>query len=186
MSHFPLFAIDVLRTTDIRPVLKLIPPISDEFTVGCGDDIEVRARSWALKLHVLLVKGVPACAHGLYLMDMCPTGSNCCGAFDHTTLWMPDRGPGSRLAANPPERPFLLTQPYMKAIPPSATTYARAHGLRVSSWPKLDGWYGHGTLPIRFSLPENWPMWPIEREAEAMFSARPVLWPEDSAEDIHQ
>jgi hypothetical protein len=122
----------------------------------------------------------------MYLMGMCPSpagGLRCCAAFDHTNLWVPDRSPGARavdgILTEPPDRPFLLTHPYSPEVPATVHTYARAHGLQVSSWPAYDGWYGHGTVPIRLSLPESWPMWPIEREVDAMFSARPVSWPEE-------
>lgn len=174
---------DILRSTDIRPSFELIPPTSPEFTVyGCPDTVE-RARTWALQGRYLLARGLPACAHGMYLMGMCPTRTGpCCEAFDHTNLWIPDRSPGARSVTgdgltDPPQRPFLLTHPYHKEIPAPVHDYARAHGLQVSSWPAPDGWYGRGTVPIRLSLPDSWPMWPIEREADAMASASPVIWP---------
>lgn len=173
----------ILRTSDIRPSFELIPPMADEFTVyGDAGTVE-RARAWAIRWRYLLVDGLAECAHGLYLMGMCPTGLNCCEVFDHTNLWVPDRSPGIRDAGNgrtnPPEPPFILTHPYRREVPESAHTYARAHGLHVDSRPTMDGWYGYNSLPIRFTLPENWPMWPIEREVEPMFSARPVIWPDD-------
>lgn len=174
---------DVLRTIDVRPVLKLIPPMSTEFTVYGGAEIVERARAWAFAGRYILVTGVPACAHGMYLMGMCPTRSapKCCQAFDHTTLWIPDR------AAHFVDRPFLLTQPYTKAIPESAAIYARAHGLDVDSLPHMgDGWYQCGTLPIRFTIPESWPVWPIEREVAPMLNACPPIWPGDTTEETSQ
>jgi hypothetical protein len=65
---------DILRNADIRPSFKLITPMSSEFDIYGGPATVERARTWALKGRYLLVAGVlPACAHGMYLMNMCPT-----------------------------------------------------------------------------------------------------------------
>lgn len=172
-----------LCSTDVRPVLELIPPMSPEFSVYGGSEIVERARKWALYGRYLLARGVPACAHGLYMMDTCPNGAvRCCDAFDHTDLWVPDRSAGLRADGNgltrEPGRPFLLTSPHILDLP-ALQSYAQAHGLQIGDYGELDGWYGYGTHPIRLELPLSWPMWPIEREAEPLFSASPVSWPPD-------
>ncbi|MFZ1946359.1 MAG: hypothetical protein WAW06_02320, partial [bacterium] len=58
-----------------------------------------------------------------------------------------------------------------------------ARGLRVKLDFPGDDWYGYGTLPIRLTIPDNWPLWPIEREVDQMFSVRPVIWPDDEGDE---
>jgi hypothetical protein len=72
---------------------------------------------------------------------------------------------------------FLLTQPYVDKIPGALAAYARAHGLRVASY-SFDGWYDRSTLPIRLSIPDNWPLWPIERDAAVVLHTQPISWPD--------
>jgi hypothetical protein len=154
----------------VRPSLKLVPPLAEEFSVYGGPDTVSRAREWALSNHLLLVREVPACAHGLYLMASCPNGgARCCRAFDHTDIWLPDDMKDGR--------PFILTHPYTNEVSDDITGYAAAHGLAVQSRQALDGWYGHDSLPIRLTIPENWPIWPLEVEASALLAATPVAWP---------
>ena len=155
---------------NIRAQLKLIPPLADEFSLYGGGETVKRAQQWALDKHYLLAAGVATCAHGLYLMDICPTGLKCCPGFDHTQIWIPDN--------MEEERPFILTHPYHSEVDESFYAYASAHGLRVSSDHPTDGWYGTGSLPIRLTIPESWPFWPIEAEAGALLRALPVRWPD--------
>lgn len=149
---------------------SLVPPGSDDFTVGGTLETVERARGWAFDQQVLLYQGPAAsCVHGLYRMDMCAFPVCHSVGLDHTQIWVQH---DARSA-------FLLTQPYVDEVPESLHTYARMHGLRVDSF-DFDGWYGHGALPIRLTLPTGWPLWPIERDAALLLHVRPVEWPEDN------
>jgi hypothetical protein len=157
---------------DFDPCLKLIPPLADEF--GSGERAE-RMRQWALWHRYLRAEGVPACAHGLYLMNACPADSvldGCAGAgFDHTTVWVP---------ADRPYEPFILTQPYVDEVPASLAAYAGAHGLAVSASPRLgDGWHHHNVLPIRLTAGDTGhASWPIGTRAVVLTAAFPMDWPD--------
>ncbi|MFL6140436.1 MAG: hypothetical protein ACJ72N_01025 [Labedaea sp.] len=74
---------------------------------------------------------------------------------------------------------FILTHPYVDEIPASLRTYAEMHGLRVDSYP-FDRWYGDTALPIRLTIPDDWPLWPIERDAAVLLHTQPITWPEDN------
>lgn len=77
------------------------------------------------------------------------------------------------------DRPFLLSHPYSDEVAPETRVYAEAHGLMVDSADYLgDGWYGQGTLPIRMTVPEDWPLWPLEREALVLLDTQPIEWPD--------
>ncbi|MEV4722560.1 hypothetical protein [Micromonospora humida] len=86
----------------------------------------------------------------------------------YTRIWVQHDGRGA----------FLLTHPYEDEVPQSLRVYADMHGLTVNSYP-FDGWYGHGTLPIRLTIPWSWPLWPIERDAAVLLHTQPVTWPAD-------
>lgn len=168
----------------VSPKLILIPPLHEDFNVYGGEDTVKRARRWALERKYMLVHGVPACAHGLYLMASCPlragVGSTCqIKALDHVNLWMPyELGPGNNV--------FLLSAPYMNDIDDELVAYANAHGLEVNSGDHLsdaDGWYSGGSaLPIRLTIPNDWPIWPIETEAVVVLHTQPLWWPETQQE----
>lgn len=158
-----------------RDDLRLIPPLAEEFEVYGGKETVERARKWALDGRYVLAEGIPKCAHGLYLMASCP-GLSCCRnnfrQLDHVNLWIP--APGRDM-----QRPFLLFHPYSSDIYTDTQRYAEAHGLSARSYRELgDGWYGQNTIPIRLTIPENWPIWPIEAKAAVLFSTQPVAWPE--------
>jgi len=156
-----------------RDDLVLVPPLAEEFSVYGGLDTTARARAWALGHHYLLADGIPACAHGLYLLGSCP-GPGCRSSFpqlDHAGIWVP---------ADPTDKPFLLAHPYATDAADETRTYARAHGLDVRSLPQFgDNWYGHGTIPVRLTVTENWPLWPIEAKVAIMLSTQPVTWPDE-------
>ena len=164
-----------------RDNLRLIPPLAEEFLVYGGKDTVERARRWALKGRYVLADGVPACAHGLYLMASCP-GLNTCSRtsfpqLDHVNLWVP--APCSVTG----EGPFLLFHPYSSQISDDTRVYAEAHGLNIGSFPEFgDDWYGHGTIPIRLTVPDNWPVWPIEAKTAVLFSTQPIAWPENDGQ----
>lgn len=164
--------------TEDRPRFELIPPHSDEFRVYGGDDVVERARAWALANRYLLARGVPACAHGFYMLSMCPHRDTCLQfeQFDHVSLWVPD----SISQRNPP---FLLSHPYADEIGDDTRFYAKAHGLVIDRFSD-DNWYGTGTIPIRLSLPQNWPTWPLENAAMIMLTTQPVAWPEEGEEEL--
>ncbi len=148
---------------------SLIPPLSTDFEVYGGADTVARARKWALENQYLLYQGpAQTCVHGLYRMDSCTFPVCTSVGMDHTRIWVQRDGRGA----------FLLTHPYTDQIPESLDTYAEMHGLRVDSSP-LDGWYIDTALPIRLTIPENWPLWPIERDAAVVLHTQPVIWPGD-------
>jgi hypothetical protein len=165
--------------TQHRDDLRLIPPLAEEFAL-LGTDLAERARRWALEWRYLLAADVPACAHGLYLMPSCPGPGTCrsdFGQLDHARIWVPDPGEGGG-------RPFLLAHPYAKEVTEATRIYARAHGLVLGNGNRGpedypgDDWYGHGTLPIRMTIPPNWPLWPIEAAAVILLHTQPVAWPD--------
>ena len=104
-------------------------------------------------------------------MASCPGLDTCRNHFrqlDHVNLWVP-------APARDMRRPFLLFHPYSSEISDGTRRYAEAHGLDVGSFPEFgDDWYGHSTIPIRLTVPENWPLWPIEAKAAALFSTQPI------------
>ena len=156
--------------TEGRARFELIPPNSDKFRVYGDDQVVERARAWALDRHYLLVDGLPVCAHGFHLMQLCPE-DGCQNKFeqlDHARLWVPDPVR---------DRPFLLAHPYADELDEKTELYAMAHGLYLETYPE-DGWYGSGTIPVRLSLPSGWPVWSIERAAIVMLATQPVVWPE--------
>lgn len=112
-------------------------------------------------------------------MPSCPGPETCRSHFpqlDHARLWVP--------ASHDYGQPFLLSHPYSDEVAAETRAYAEAHGLALSSETYLgDDWYGHGTLPIRLTIPENWPLWPIEREALVLLSTQPVRWPDNDDSD---
>jgi hypothetical protein len=158
-----------------RDNLSLIPPLAEEFTLYGGDEIVARARKWALDHHFLLADGIPACAHGLYLLSSCPKLSTCrnsCRQLDHARIWVP-------ASHSFDDRPFLLVHPYANEIATETQFYANAHGLDVGSYREFgDSWYGSGTIPIRLTIPANWPVWPIEAKAAILLDTQPVAWPD--------
>jgi len=169
-------------STSTAPRLKLIPPLAPEFTVYGDEDTIERAREWALDGHFLLAEGVPACAHGFYMLRACPLiGSDCGGVqgwMDHTHLWVPANDQGFEHVF---DRPFLLTAPYGTddTIPAAAYAYGQAHGLEVFSVPMSDGWYAPGAaLPIRLTAHDLGQLFPLEREVAEILRAWPVEWPE--------
>jgi hypothetical protein len=157
-----------IRWPDFEASLELVPPLADGFAVYRGTE---RACQWALWHRYYLAKGIPACAHGLYLMNDCPAASGldgCGGAgFDHTTVWVP---------ADRPWEPFVLTQPYVSEIPAGLRAYAGAHGLAVSVNRELgDGWLngpGGHELPVRLSVTDTGcTSWPLGTRAVVLAAA---------------
>ncbi|MDG4759284.1 hypothetical protein [Micromonospora sp. WMMD710] len=55
------------------------------------------------------------------------------------------------------------------------------HGLGVDSY-SFDGWYAGRALPIRLTIPQGWPLWPIERDAVLLLHTQPIEWPEADAD----
>jgi hypothetical protein len=146
---------------------SLVPPGSDEFVLYGGADTVRRAQEWALGNKYLLYRG-PAekCVHGLYRMDSCTFPACTSAGMDHSQIWVQHDGRSA----------FILTHLYKDEIPKRLRTYAEVHGLRVNSSP-LDRWYGDNALPIRLTIPEGWPLWPIERDAVLLLHTQPISWP---------
>jgi hypothetical protein len=148
---------------------NLIPPGSDDFEMYGTDEVVERARKWAFDQRYLLLDGsADRCVHGLYRMDVC-TFSVCRSVgMDHTRIWVQGDGRGA----------FILTHPYVDEIPDEMRIYARMHGLGIDSY-QFDRWYNDSALPIRMTIPANWPLWPIERDAALVLHTQPILWPDD-------
>lgn len=172
----------LIKAHGVFESLELIPPLAEEFTVyGQADTIE-QARTWALHFRYLLVQGLAACAHGLYGMTTCPGHCRDAagGGLDHSNLWVPDT---SEAGGN--HAPFLLSHPYLSSVAPNTQIvdetrhYAESHGLRVDSLTEIDSWYGHDSTPIRMSVPDGWPLWPLERMSVLAQYTQPVTWPAD-------
>jgi hypothetical protein len=105
-------------------------------------------------------------------MASCPKGT-CLSRFrqlDHARIWVQTLG-----------RPFLLSHPYSSEITDQTRAYAQAHGLDLMPGRDDDGWYGHRTLPIVMTLPDNWPVWPIETVTHVLLWTQPIAWPDDQA-----
>jgi hypothetical protein len=171
----PTARIEQSPATQNRHDLRLIPPLAEEFSVSGGPAVLDRARFWALDRHYLLADGVPACAHGLYLIASCPGPGTCRMNFpqlDRARVWVP--------ATTEDARPFILMHPYSTEIAPETLTYGQAHGLTVTAdLYSGDDWYGFSTMPIRMSLPQSWPLWPIEAASVVLLSTMPVRWPDE-------
>jgi len=150
---------------------SLIPPRSKEFSVCGGSETIESARRWAEDWELLLYQGAcECCVHGLYRMDICTFSACTDVGMDHSQIWVRGDGKGA----------FILTQPYVTEIPKRLLSYAEMHGLSVDSY-KFDGWYGHGSLPIRLTIPDDWPLWPIERDAALLLRTQPIAWPDSNA-----
>jgi hypothetical protein len=163
------------------PAWRLIPPGHEDFFVSGAKEINDRAREWALCHHYLLYDG-PAkhCVHGLYRMDCCPSYAVCGNVgLDHTDIWVEENGRGA----------FILAQPYATSVPEKTKAYARAHALDIAvqlrepqaaaddhRW--RDTWYGSG-IAIRMTIPNSWPLWPIERDAALALHMFPMTWPKE-------
>ncbi|KXK59268.1 hypothetical protein AWW66_25295 [Micromonospora rosaria] len=147
---------------------SLVPPGSDDFEVYGGAATVERAREWAFRHQVLLYRGPgQTCVHGLYRMDVCTFRACTSVGMDHTQIWVQHDGRGA----------FLLTHPYVDEVPERLRVYADMHGLAVDSNP-FDRWYDDHALPIRMTIPPDWPLWPIERDAVLLLHTQPVEWPE--------
>ena len=150
--------------------LELIPPLAAEFWVYGNEGTLERAREWALLHHYLLARGVPACAHGLYLLEDCPSDCASLPFLDHANLWVP-YDPVA-------EAPFILSAPYVDEVGRDAHVYGRAHGIEVGESEHFgEDWYGYSTLPIRFQARNN-VLWPIVQKAIILTRTFPVTWPE--------
>ena len=148
---------------------SLVPPGSEDFSVYGTPEVVGRAREWANRYRYLLYRGPgEQCVHGLYRMDACRFPACTSVRMDHTQIWVRH---DSRSA-------FILTQPYCEEIPGPLRTYADMHGLRIESH-SYDGWYSDRTLPIRLTIPNDWPLWPIERDAALLLHTQPVTWPDE-------
>ena len=149
---------------------SLIPPGSDDFTVYGGTDTVRRARAWAFDQQVLLYQGPAAhCVHGLYRMDSCVIPACTSVGMDHTQIWV----------SHDARSAFILTHPYVTEIPGPLRTYAEMHGLTVDSY-RFDRWYDDSALPIRLTIPDNWPLWPIERDSAILLHTQPIAWPTEN------
>lgn len=159
----------------VAPAVSLVPPGSPDFNVYGTQGTIDRARIWAASNRVQLVRGVPACPHGLYAMAGCP-GTLCTreAGLDHVELWW--RAPGTFGRQEPPEL-FLLAHPYdADPIPRAAHVLADAHGLTVECRELFDGWYGCGTSPLRFAPADRTIMWPLEARLIVLSTVLPVAW----------
>ena len=151
-------------------IMRLVPPGSSEFKhyLNVGNGASDRAVEWATAHKFLLYVGPSMyCVHGLYRMDSCPATGACRSVgMDHTRIWVTHDARGA----------FILTHPYVSSIPKSIAAYGAMHALSVRSLP-YDGWYNSPhTLPIRLSIPTDWPLWPICRDAAVVLHTQPIDW----------
>lgn len=168
-----------VKTTDLKPEIRLVHPLSREFSVYGGNDAQRRAREWALLHRYYLLDSAPLCAHALYLMHCPNMGRGCLPHADHTQVWVPapDFSQFERHSGAAP--PFILTQPYRSEIPAEITAYAAAHGLVVNTWTR-DAWYYPGQcIAIRLTAGgTDYTAWPLETEALSLMCAVRDDWPE--------
>lgn len=129
--------------------LDLDPDIEHALTetradrLWCDLETKVRAALWASARGYRLSTSRYQCAHGLARQGRTDF---CCAAhskiLDHATLWLEDRVPV-----------VLVTQPYLaeeQAIELGGV-YAELHDLDLMVGDPENGWYQHGTLPLRFA-----------------------------------
>lgn len=165
--------------------LELVHPAADDFHVYGYPEA---ARAWALEHRYLLAERVAPCAHGLYGMAMCPATT--CGRYrasflDHANVWVPDPFGWTHISKEFfGDRPFVLAHPY-GVDESEVAAYARPHGLRYDIHPPgsgafLGAWY-EGAYAVRLTVPDHWPVWPIERLAAVLLVAHPQRWPEVEA-----
>jgi hypothetical protein len=174
MEPYKQDEMNISRWEMINSKMDLVSPYSSEFVerLGYGDEIGTLGQNWAKQFEYLLYTGTAMhCVHGLYRMDSCTTmGRSESGCFsvglDHARVWVSDNGMNA----------FVLAHTYAKShITNKTISYADAHGLTVHSY-AFDGWYPN-TTPIRLSIPSNWPMWPIQRDAVVLLASQPIQWP---------
>lgn len=171
MSSISEYSIKQHFTTFKNQSIQLIPPLSEEFHIYGGEETVEKARAWSLTHRYMLVGGVPACAHGMYMME-CP--ANCYSynheVLDHVNMWADD------------DSVFLLSHPYAEnpRENPKAIQYARAHGLSITPYDFDDGWYGHGSSPLRLRA-SHYYSYPIEKEINNLLRVHPIRWPDEPA-----
>ena len=169
----------------ISDSFRLIQPGHEDFKIYGGEDVVARASAWASLHKYFLYRGPGEhCVHAFYRMHCYGAISACNNSgMDHTNIWVPsEKG----------ERPFILTHPYVQEIPEKLKSYGYAHGLVVSTnnykwsdrFPYQDSWYASGAaLPVKLSLPQSWPLFPLEADVAALLSAMPPRWPEMKEQD---
>ena len=152
--------------------IEIIPPNDDDFAVYGMDETVEAARDWALKHHYVLVKGVEACAHGLLGLNYCPASCRRIRDFDHANVW-------ARVDGGRTPHAFVLAAPYSDGPSPELREYAKYHGLYIESNP-WDGWYGHGSTPIKLSFEQSRvSMNPLEESLVLLGAIAPSRWPDD-------
>lgn len=127
-------------------------------------------REWAAHEAVVPLDIVP-CAHGVYALDICPAFAECEGTrlLDHATWWW-----------HPGDPPFLLAHTYLDALVIAAGEYRLRlpHGLVAFVDQPGDGWYGNGTLSVRFEMGDPWLSYPSPLE-DALAPHAPAWDPRD-------
>lgn len=186
-----------VTNNDMHPEVRLVHPLSREFSVYGGDDTVLRARKWALAHQYYLLGGSsPLCAHALYRMH-CPNTGRCFPRADHTQVWIPAPDFSRFEIRSTAAPPFILTQPYYDSlgldypgdeirswpesrsdIPAETASYAAAHGLDAESF-SSDAWYYPGNcMPIRLTSSTRHTQWPLEAETLRLMCAWRDEWPE--------
>lgn len=188
-----------IATRDLKPDIRLVHPLSSEFSVYGGDDTLRRAREWALRNRYYLMGSGPVCAHVFYLMECPNAGSRCLPCADHTQVWIPAPDFRDFERHSGAGAPFILTQPYLSSLPDDETAavngissmtgstripaemaaYATAHGLILDSYP-WDAWYyPDHCVPIRLSADNRRiAVFPLELEALSLMCTWRDDWPE--------
>lgn len=150
------------------PMMRIVPPRHKEFNVYGNAAIQKRAAVWAYNFRYALVRNLPACAHGFYMMR-CPGRCSSLRALDHAEMWIDCSGRFPK--------PFLLAHPYMKEPEQDSEllAYATAHGIHVERGYDQDHWYMPTAPPVRLRLGDNGPF-PIEVTLPPVLTLSPIQW----------
>lgn len=182
-SHEPgLERYSPITDRDLVPELRLVHPLSREFSLYGGGDTMLRVRKWALGNRYYLLDSGYKCAHDLYRMR-CPQFGKCLPGADHTQTWVPAPSFSDFTRRSGADEPFILTQPYCDALPDGMREYAAAHCLDIDSYP-FDAWYnpGHCT-PFRLTpLHNGHALFPLATECLSLMCAWRDDWPEEIPE----
>lgn len=158
------------------PTMRIVPPLHEDFSVYGNADVNRRAREWAYVNRIALVRNLPACVHGFYMMR-CPGRCSSLGALDHAELWVDC----DSVSLNRPDKiakPFLLSHPYVKAPhrDPELVAYAQAHGVDIEEGHFHDHWYGPTAPPVRLTSHSVHVPFPLEVALPSVLTLSPIRW----------
>lgn len=126
-------------------------------------------REWAFNGRYLLAEsGSLGGALGILELTEYP-GNAAPSGFDHTSVWVEDRGSDGGVAA------FLLTQPYTlsDAERIAFERYATKMGCEVRFGEESFGWHHPKVTPVRFLMAQDHP---LIVKAQAALATKPIDW----------